>query len=1153
MNKQFLRFTLYAVTIYLTGGALNPTVAAAQPSEGNDVHFCAVIDSQSNTQDSDQFPNRNYAQSAAASVNFGDPRTVRMIYFLPNDRPYRADIVQKMKDGIRKIQTFYAEQMEAHGYGQVTFRVETDSQGEPIVHRVDGRHPNRRYLDETDDTVYAEIGERFDFFANIYLIFIDNSINAINIGDRNFAGVGDRGGKNSGFALISGGFNRGLVIHELGHSFGLQHDFNDDTYIMSYGKRPNQLSSCSAKFLSTHSYFNLNTSIQEKRPPTIRLISSRRYPAGSGSAPIHLEVSDSEGLHQVLLCVTTREFHEAAGYMEVKECRELRGKRDAVVRFDYNGVIPSNRSTSLSNPLAHPIRIEAVDMNGNMSRTDFILFSETLQPLSKISGDNQRGLPNTPLPIPLIVELREVNDGSARREVPVTFTVTAGDGSLSVTRTATDKNGRVESTLTLGRNLGTNTVEVSAAGFTVTFNAVAEAAAHIPDANLRAAIETALKVAPGDPIAPVEIEILRSLEVRETQIRDLTGLELATNLSDLRLVENGIADVSVLSGLTNLTKLNLGGNSISDLSHLEGLTNLIELLLGNNNISDISPLVANAGLESGDTVRLRGNPLSYQSIHTHIPTLQSRGVTVEFDNRTPTRPLKISGDNQQGTPGAALDRPFVVAVQDGTSTPFEGVPVIFTVTAGGGTVQPETVLTDENGRAEGTLTFGLKAATNTVHASVEGISEPATFNAIAKIEFDLSIPSNISLIHVPLKVTTVDGVAQNITSIAELYDALGSTSKINFLITYDSQTQEWHSYFGTSDTGTSADKALTDDMGIIAGMIASASIRLSGNPLGTNGNSTITLNQGLNLVGLPLRDSRITRVSDLLALDGIGGNVPSIILTDNGEFKSVGQVDDPGDIPIIGGQSFILNAQEAATVEISGEGWYSNSAIATIPSVGNADLHSSITRIKVTNTTPVLALRGSIVDEEVGLKMEGFRVTIKNLSTGRKITTVTGINEMGYRTTTVDIETGRAATIGDILEISAESSDPLIGVQPLWYTITVEDVKRSRIQLPALVAYEIPTETELLANYPNPFNPETWIPYRLAQDAFVTLTIYDVNGRIIRTLDVGHQIAAVYESRSKAIHWDGKNRLGESVTSGIYFYALTAGDYSATRKMVILK
>ena len=195
-----------------------------------------------------------------------------------------------------------------------------------------------------------------------------------------------------------------------------------------------------------------------------------------------------------------------------------------------------------------------------------------------------------------------------------------------------------------------NTVEVSAAGITVIFNAVAEAAAHIPDANLRAAIETVLKVAPGDPIAPVEIETLPALEVRETKIRDLTGLELATNLKDLKLVENGIVDVSALSSLTNLTELNLGGNSISDLSPVAGLTNLTELLLGNNNISDISPLVENTGLGSGDTVDLRGNPLNYQSIHTHIPTLQSRGVTVEFDNRTPTPPLKISGDNQQGHP-----------------------------------------------------------------------------------------------------------------------------------------------------------------------------------------------------------------------------------------------------------------------------------------------------------------------------------------------------------------------------------------------------------------------------------------------------------------------------------------------------------------------
>ena len=336
-------------------------------------------------------------------------------------------------------------------------------------------------------------------------------------------------------------------------------------------------------------------------------------------------------------------------------------------------------------------------------------------------------------------------------------------------------------------------------------------------------------------------------------------------------------------------------------------------------------------------------------------------------------------------------------------------------------------------------------------------------------------------------------------------------------------------------------------------MIVPTSVRLSGNPLGTNGTSTITLNQGLNLVGLPLRDSRITRVSDLFALDGIGGNVPVVILTDNGEFKAVGRAGDPSDILITGGQAFILTAQQAAMVAISGEGWYNTSAMTAASPVGNADLHSPLTRIQVTDTTPVLALKGLIVNEETGLKVEVFRVTVKNLSTGREATAVTAPDGAGYRLTVVDIETGRAAQIGDILEISAQSPEPFVGVQPLRYTVTAKDVLRSRVGLADLVAYEIPSGTALLHNYPNPFNPETWIPYRLAEDAFVTLTIYDGSGHLVRTLDVGHRIAAVYESRSKAVYWDGRNGLGEQVASGIYFYTLTAGDYSATRRMVILK
>ncbi len=98
-----------------------------------------------------------------------------------------------------------------------------------------------------------------------------------------------------------------------------------------------------------------------------------------------------------------------------------------------------------------------------------------------------------------------------------------------------------------------------------------------------------------------------------------------------------------------------------------------------------------------------------------------------------------------------------------------------------------------------------------------------------------------------------------------------------------------------------------------------------------------------------------------------------------------------------------------------------------------------------------------------------------------------------------------------------------------------------------------PQETVLLSNYPNPFNPETWIPYKLANAARVTVTIHAADGRKIRTLSLGHQPAGVYQSKSRAAYWDGKNEAGEPVASGVYFYTLTAGDFSATRKMLIRK
>ena len=713
-----------------------------------------------------------------------------------------------------------------------------------------------------------------------------------------------------------------------------------------------------------------------------------------------------------------------------------------------------------------------------------------------------------------------------------------------------------------------------------------------------------------NPLTTIRADAFKGLDSLQTLILDF---------HQLTTIESG-----AFNGLNRLTKLDLEGNRITTLPAgvFVGLNSLTSLKLNRNpgtpftltlqlvrtDTTDpaapgpatvVVQLAQGAPFEMTVNLSVEGGTLSATTATIERGKIQSDPFTLTQNGRAPATvsmgdapwapsdywglwtavgdPLStgtipphaleiISGDNQEGPSGATLAEPFVVEVQEATNRGLEGVDVTFAIITGGGILSETTVTTDADGQAESWLTLGSQPGTNTVEVSVEGLAQTVTFNALAKsLIFDLSVPAGISLIHVPLKVTRVDGAAHTIDSIADLYDALGGATTVNFLITHDSNTQGFLSYFGVSDKGTSADKGLTDDTGIIAGMKAPVAVRLQGNALGTNGSSTLTLNQGLNIVGMPLRDPSIDRVSDLFTLEGIGGNVPVIILTDNGEFKLVGQPGDPSDIPIIGGQSFILTAQRAVTVGISGDGWTNVSGGAAAPIVRGADF----TGIRATNTTPVVALRGSIVDEITGANRTGFHVIIKNLSApqdstiGSVAAAVTGAEGNGYQLTVVDVEAGRAAMIGDILQISAQSPNPLIGVQPVRYTVTVEDVRRSWIQLPTLIAYEIPAKTELLRNYPNPFNPETWIPYRLADDAVVTLTIYDQTGQVVRTLDIGHQIAATYEERSKAIRWDGRNQVGEPVASGIYFYHLSASrsglsvphrsEYSATRRMLILK
>ena len=1178
--------------------------------------------------------------------------------------------------------------------------------------------------------------------------------------------------------------------------------------------------------------------------------------------------------------------------------------------------------------------------------------------LSKVSGDNQGGVPGAILANPFVIEVRD-ESLSMLEGISVTFTVTAGDGTLSVSHTTTDENGRAESTLTLGPNLGTNAVSVSAAGIEhpVTFNAVAEAGVHIPNTNLRTAIETARGKAEGDSITPSEIATLTRLDAQNANISDLTGLEFATNLTslnlghvyvrgrpinsnsisnilplagltyltELRLGFNLIADISALAGLTNLTWLDLTGNSVSniapvasltkltqldldgnaisnispvagltnltfldiwgtsisdispvaglthltslglghnnisdispvagmtnltglylpsnhitDISSLSGLTNLKTLWLNQNSISDLSPLVANTGLGSGDTVDVRQNRLSDQSLYTHIPALQSRGVTVEFDNRTPTSPLKITGDDQQGTPGTALERPFVIEVRDAGGSAFEGVPVTFTVTAGGGTLSVTSTKTDANGRAESTLTLGPAPGTNTITVSATGIQEGQTFNAegtgvsktleivsgddqegppgaaldkafvvevrdqsdspLSGVEVNFSVGSGGGTLSATSVTTDSNGRAEStltlgpnagtntvsvsVTGIQEQktftsegiriplafwiisgdkqQGLLGEALAKPFVVEVRDQSGEplpgVQVTFSVSIGGgtLSVTSATTDGKGRAESILTlgpnagtnTVTVSVAGieegqtfNAEGLRTPTTLEIVSGNDQEGLPgaalekpfvveVRDQADKPLEDVqvtfsvksgggtlsatnVTTDAVGRAESTLTLGPNPGTNTVTasvagiqetrtftaeSIRIPKRMEIISGgdqeglpgaaleNPFVVEVRDQTDGPLpdvrvlftigSGGGTLSATNVTTDangraentltlgPNPGTNTVTVSVTGIQEQKTFTAEGIRIPLafwiisgdkqqgllgealakpfvveVRDQSGEPLPGVQVTFSvsigggtlsvtsattdgkgraesiltlgpNPGTNTVSVSVTGIQEAQSVTAIAepppipqDVNRDDVVNILDLvlvasvlgtegLDLAADvNGDGVVNILDLVLvagafgdaaaapsaqapqTLTAADVqtwltdarslagkdamiKTGIVVLEQLLAALTPPETALLLNFPNPFNPETWIPYQLAEDTNVTLTIYDTTGTLVRRLDLGHQLAGYYTNRGKAAYWDGRNEGGESVASGIYFYQLATPSYRHLRRMVILK
>ena len=356
--------------LVIPGLLLSPRAGHVSPFPIDWAHSCRPLDA-------GQWESHNTGGPAAKmlSANADRTREVKLIYFIPNDRTFDSDVVDSIKTRIPRIQTFFRDQMQAHGHGTNTFQFETDAQGDPVVHRVDAPNSDDSYLRSYRmvgvGNVLRDLRSTFDSSSSILFIVVDHSTYD-NLGWGNVAGFGGRAGKNSGYALVPASFIDETAAHELGHAFGLQHDFNDNANIMSYGPGWNRLSACSAGFLAAHPYFDSDVPVEEQQTwdllaPTVDLVSPLRYAAGSTSLSVQFRVtaSGNPGLHQVLFFLKSRAPHPAAGSHEVKGCHDLHGVQDTVVVFQHDGVVPSENSGSLSDSPAHYLSVQAVDTDGN--------------------------------------------------------------------------------------------------------------------------------------------------------------------------------------------------------------------------------------------------------------------------------------------------------------------------------------------------------------------------------------------------------------------------------------------------------------------------------------------------------------------------------------------------------------------------------------------------------------------------------------------------------------------------------------------------------------------------------------------------------------------------------------------------------------------
>ena len=689
----------------------------------------------------------------------------------------------------------------------------------------------------------------------------------------------------------------------------------------------------------------------------------------------------------------------------------------------------------------------------------------------------------------------------------------------------------------------------------------------IPDANLRAAIAETLGKAPQAPITRADMAKLTRLEAHNRDIRDLAGLEFATNLGEVLANSNLITDLLPLAELTRLNVIVFRHNVISDLSPLAGLINLESLIVPDNLISDLSPIAELSTLRTTDISR---NAISDFSPLAGLTKLEHiwlhENPIADLSDFTGLTSLR--GFHSWGTPvlnlSALAELPKLQKL-DICGGDISDLSPLEELTNLSELYLVDNEITDISPLANLTALKRLSLK----HNQVQDVSPLAALHNLTWIELEDNEILDFSPLDVfPESVSINRNDNPGFTRAAPkiegpwlwvivptegLSGSKAAASRKDFLrqASGGSVTELKIATQGAMEGGTVGDKIWT------VGRVS----KRGGNNINELVNATglgtgnIDHHVAYGLVNLDSPREQSTRM--------FVGSGDAVKVWLNGTLVHNNAIDRDADgyqedFPVIlkQGKNILLVAV------YEGEGWWSG--------FFGFDAGTDYTVWIESPSTPLKPLRVTDINADGFVSILDLILVARDFGRNKPINPRTDINGDG------SVNILDLTAVGKSMDATGPAAPSVLGtnnrisptVIQAWITqAQIENdgslaFQQGIANLQQLLASLVPERTTLLTNYPNPFNPETWIPYQLAEPATVTLRIYGVSGTLVRTLNLGHQPAGLYQQRNRAAYWDGKNELGEPVASGVYFYTLstestrdsvTAGGFTATRKMLIRK